>query len=251
MKQNASNDEKPERYHLRDYLLSALFPPRCHLCGERFNPCYNDGENVFFGEEPVRCPYCFDCTQTLSRLYHPIYRRMDEDTVHRWLFDYNEETVQKLIFHIKFCNCPACHAFVGKSVTYAIRKFCPDAEAVVGIPRSVPLMKKYAFDQTEKILEQYSEMPNGVPIIDALYRDPNTSQEQKGLSFRERRFNAFRSLRLRDGIKLPKSVCVLDDIVTTGSTAEAAAYLLRKGGAQKLSFLFLTAAEKIEYDEEI
>lgn len=238
-------DEPIECYRIRDYFLSALFPMRCHLCDERFNPAYESGESVFFGEEPIRSTLCLDCTGVLSDLYHPRERIVNENTVYRYLFDYNEETVQKLIFHIKFRNCPACHAFVGNIAAFAIQSRFPDAQAVIGIPRSVPLMKKYGFDQATELLKQYGKMPQSAPILDILCRDPILSQEQKGLSARQRRYNAFRSLRLKKNAVVPKTVCVLDDVVTTGSTAEAAAYLLRKAGAERIDFLFLTAAGNI------
>ncbi len=241
--------EKQTHYRLRDYLLAALFPPRCHLCGERFNPRFNGGESTFFGERPIRSPFCSDCTTALSRLYRPTLRQTKAG-VCRHLFAYSEETVQKLIFHIKFCNCSVCHAFAGTIVACAVERFYPDADAVIGIPRSVPLMKKYGFDQTAEMLKPYQKMPRTAPVLDALYRDPDFSKEQKGLSARERRFNAFRSLRIRNNVRVPHSVCVLDDIITTGATAEAAAYLLQKAGAEKICFLFLAAAERLDYDED-
>ncbi len=241
--------EKQPHFRLRDYLLAALFPQRCHLCGECFNPRFNGGESTFFGERPIRSPFCSDCTTALSRLYRPTLRQTKAG-VYRHLFAYSEETVQKLIFHIKFCNCSVCHVFAGTIVACAVERFYPDADAVIGIPRSVPLMKKYGFDQTAEMLKPYQKMPRTAPILDALYRDPDFSKEQKGLSARERRFNAFRSLRIQNNVRVPHSVCVLDDIITTGATAEAAAYLLQKAGAEKICFLFLAAAERLDYDED-
>lgn len=243
MEKRSRSSKKPGL--LRDCFLSALFPLRCHICDERFNTACGERENVFYGDEPIQSPLCPDCTQRLSALYQPQSRKIDENTDGFGLFEYNEETVRALIYHIKFCRCDACHAFVGQIAARAMLNRFPEAQAVVGIPRSVPLLKQYGFDQTERMLEQYAALPNSAPIREVLYRDKSISVQQKGLSARERRLNAFRSLKLKDGVVLPKTVCVLDDVVTTGSTALAASSLLREAGAEKICFFFLASTERL------
>ena len=73
-----------------------------------------------------------------------------------------------------------------------------------------------------------------------LVRRARSAEQQRGLGLRERKRNvrgAFASARAS-----PTSVCLVDDVYTSGSTAGAAASALRQGGARKVEVVTLARA---------
>jgi predicted amidophosphoribosyltransferase len=78
-----------------------------------------------------------------------------------------------------------------------------------------------------------------LPVAGLLER-VGTSTRQRGLSLGERRRNvrrAFRAVR-----PAPRSVCLVDDVYTSGSTASAAATALRKAGARRVEVVCFARA---------
>jgi predicted amidophosphoribosyltransferase len=79
----------------------------------------------------------------------------------------------------------------------------------------------------------------GVPALDALERI-RTLPRQRGLSLDERRRNVRDSVRARGA--LPAEVCVVDDVYTSGATADACARACRRAGARRIRVVTLARA---------
>ena len=79
-----------------------------------------------------------------------------------------------------------------------------------------------------------------VPVMQRVTRIRNT-RYQPGLGAGERRSNLRGAFRLR-GNTLPDHVLVVDDVVTTGATAEQLTTVLRAGGVRRVSVLAIARA---------
>lgn len=75
--------------------------------------------------------------------------------------------------------------------------------------------------------------------IDALERS-RPLPRQRGLSLDQRRRNVRGSVIARTG--LPAAVCVVDDVYTSGATADACARACRRAGARRVSVITLARA---------
>lgn len=82
---------------------------------------------------------------------------------------------------------------------------------------------------------------HGFEIRRLLARAPGVSQ--KILDLEERRKNLLGKIRLRPGFAVPERVILLDDIFTTGATADACASVLREGGCKEVGVITLAIEE--------
>jgi len=83
----------------------------------------------------------------------------------------------------------------------------------------------------------------GLPVGDVLRRTRRASR-QRGLSRTERRRNVAGAFRARDG-PMPRSLCVVDDVYTTGATASAAASALRAAGVRTIHVVTLARTARL------
>ena len=82
-----------------------------------------------------------------------------------------------------------------------------------------------------------------LPVGDVLVRARRT-EHQRGLSRTERRRNVAGAFRARRG-PLPRSLCVIDDVYTTGATVSAAASALRAAGAREVHVVTLARTVRL------
>lgn len=79
----------------------------------------------------------------------------------------------------------------------------------------------------------------GVPVADLLRR-VGALPRQRGLALADRRRNARGSVVARG--EAPRRVCLVDDVYTSGATADACATALRRAGARRVEVVTLARA---------
>ncbi len=226
-------------------LSALLFPERCHLCGERINRTFGY-DDAFFSRQDytVESAFCSNCTEVLTEACRPRVKSGPYGYPYVFLWSYHRELINDLILHVKTHRCRRCHTMLGRIAAHeAARVFPTLPKTATYIPRSVPLMRKYGFDQAKEMLLSFFEIYPDAQFVEPFYRDPRYSREQKNLNRAERIENATMSLKLRKQEEpIPERILVFDDIITSGATADAAAKLLYENGVHNAYFLFLASA---------
>lgn len=78
-----------------------------------------------------------------------------------------------------------------------------------------------------------------LPVLDVLERS-RTLPRQRGLSLAERRRNVRGSVVARDAV--PSEACIVDDVYTSGATADACAAACRRAGARRVRVITFARA---------
>ena len=113
-------------------------------------------------------------------------------------------------------------------------------DAIVPVPLHWLRQWKRGFNQSELLARALSRR-TGIPMVTSLSRARSTSP-QAGLSNQARRRNVTRAFRARpvEG----KCILLIDDVLTTGSTAAACALALKKAGAPRVAVLTVARADR-------
>lgn len=102
------------------------------------------------------------------------------------------------------------------------------ADAIVPVPGSPGALARRGFDHCAMLAAVLGVMTD-LPALETLSGLPR--RDQRHLSRDERARNAGSSIRAIPGASVPSHVLLLDDVMTTGATLDAAARALREAGA--------------------
>lgn len=225
-------------------ILDILFPRRCPVCGEIVRPAGS-----------LICPPCF---RELSFVKSPICKKCGKEIAdetmeycedcmsHRHAFEYGvalvnyDETARASMVQIKYKNKREYLDFYGTAVAVRYEKTIRrmGVDAIVPVPVHRSRLRRRGFNQAEILAEILGERL-GIPVIPDCLERTRKTLPQKELSAMERLKNlsgAFQAGQVPVGVK---SVLLVDDIYTTGSTIEACSRALKKAGAERVYFVVI------------
>lgn len=194
-------------------LVDVLLPTTCPVCGER-------------GSAP--CERCW----RLLRAAPPAPPPTGVD-VCRSLLLY-EGAGRELVARLKYRNARSSIAWFSAGMAELARPFVTVGETVVTwAPTTAPRRRARGFDQAELLARGVARALQ-LPCASLLVRPPGVAQTGRRAAERRHgvRFDA------RAGVAAT-SVLIVDDVITTGATIEAAATALR--GASSTSVIVVTA----------
>jgi len=218
-------------------LFCILFPVKCVCCKTISkdtniicDKCISD-----ITEEAMRnCKYCGKMPY-LCRC-----KKVDniEDVV--FPFFYAGEKIKFAVYAVKKANLYYINEFFAKGMYNSVKSSgrikLDEIDYIAYIPRMKKSLNKYGYNQTKKLaalISRYSGIPH-IPILrcSRLYK-----QEQKSLSRDERILNVKDKFIVRNIEKIDmsgKTILLIDDIVTTGSTLSECARVIKNAGAYKV-----------------
>ena len=204
---------------LRDIAFDLLFPPRCPVCGQVV---------------PVRQVFCPECRQHLVDSRTKREAEWEDCGFSACVFavNYGEETRHAII---RLKGIPDSHEarVFADMLCEAIASAMPDRhfDAVVPVPMTKEKMKKRGHNQAETLARAVAGRLSIPCRADVLLRHEGMAI-QHTLGREERRENALAAYDAVPGASIGGDILLIDDVMTTGATADRCAHLLRSLGAR-------------------
>ncbi len=201
---------------LSDRLLQMIFPVVCPYCG-----CV-----IMHGEEA-----CESCMKKLSSdcIVADIQNSLCVSP-----FEY-DGIFKQAVLNMKFHNKPFYAEAMAVSLFNAFRKEFPDEkpEIITFVPARKKSIRERGYNQSE-LLAKYLSQRLDVPCCNLLVKVKD-NLIQHDLSAQQRKLNVRDVFGLNPEFDVKdKSILIVDDIVTTGSTLHECVEVLRKHGADKV-----------------
>ena len=223
--------------------LDLLFPQRCAGCGAPLAvgtgnvPLCRCCRHTLLAEVRPAAGYCHRCgAAVLPEQDTPCLGCRERELAfvsHEALFDYRG-LLQDVLQEFKFSGCTGLARWFAELLASRIVAGHRDA-VVVPVPARLQRIRRHGYD-TVDLLARHLHDTHRLPVQRLLRR--RRGRQQKGLDFAARRSNLRGRLRL---LRRPSSkpVLLVDDVYTTGATANECAALLLAAGAPSVRVLTL------------
>ena len=249
-----SNNKKTAFASLVEATINTILPPRCAATGEivdiqgAVSP--NFWSELQFIEKPF-CPVCsipfnFEiddnaiCASCLE--CEPMFDKSRSAVV------YNDAS-RRLILNFKFNDKTSfVHTFVPWLIRAGI-ELINDADYIIPVPLHHKKLRERRFNQSALIAHEIAKKTKSNYMPDGLIRTRYTVP-QKGLSRTARNKNIQGAFLINDPYLdefAHKKILLIDDVLTTGSTLNECARILKNAGAKEVNTLTIARVTKEEF----
>ena len=229
----------------RDALVDLVFPPCCLACrraiAEADALCAACWSGIRFIERPfcerLGTPFAQDLgseglVSPEAIANPPVYARA------RAVAHFDEGPVRRLVHRLKYGDRLELAKTMGSWMARAGDEILSEADLLVPVPLHRGRLVTRGFNQSVLLARAVSARC-GVPVdVDALTRVKSTPP-QVGLSRTQRALNVQGAFRVeRDQTALEgRAIVLVDDVLTSGATLNAASRALLRGGARRVDVL--------------
>jgi len=211
------------------WLTNLLFPPKCVLC-----------RKILQKQETDLCRSCREDAPVFTKSKRRI------PFVAQWTgIWYYKGNVRGSIHRYKFANARRYASAYAKLLAAALQKEEMDSFDILSwIPISPSRRRKRGYDQGQLLAEALGEELGCWPV--AVLKKYRNNPPQSGISRQaERRANVLNVYTVTDpGLIRGKRILLVDDVVTTGSTASECGKTLLICGAKEITLATVAVAVK-------
>ena len=181
------------------------------------------------------CKHCGRPTKKETNFCDTCRDNLTEIDLGRSVFSYEGPALQ-MVARYKFYDSRYLREFFASELLALMRREVIYGDAFAFVPMTKKGLKKRGFNQSQYLAEELSRL-TGTPVLDVIKKVHDTPH-QVGLNKSERKENLNGAFALKERkILKGKTVVLVDDVTTTGSTGEVLAKKLKSGGAKKVILL--------------
>ncbi len=220
--------------------LNSLLPVSCGLCNAATGshlplcqPCLN--------ELPVLSTACNSCALPVATAgscgkcqQHPPACEQTEA-----LFLY-QEPLSQLVQQFKFSRKLEYGCLFSSLMAKKILSLSDKPDVIIPVPLHSSRLRSRGFNQSWEIARQLSRI-SGIKASHKFCQRIKKTPLQTGLKASERKRNLRQAFSITENVR-DLHICIVDDVMTTGSTLEAIASELKSAGAERVSGLVVARA---------
>ncbi|MGH8076930.1 MAG: ComF family protein [Lysobacter sp.] len=140
--------------------------------------------------------------------------------------------VDRLLLRFKFHHDLAAGGLLAQLMAQALVT-TPRPDALVAVPLHRARLRQRGYDQALELARPLARAL-GLPLLTNTLRRVRATVAQSRLDAPQRRRNLHGAFAVLPGMALPAHVALVDDVMTTGATLQAAAMTLRRAGVQRV-----------------
>ncbi len=217
------------------FIQSLIFPQSCLVCNQPTQRslalCDSCEQELPYNREcclvcGIPLPgadnlYCANCQSNMPSYDVSHIPLLYREPVNHWIqhFKFNSDLVKAKALSDLFCSSLHKHGF-------------SSFDALIPVPLHPSRIRKRGFNQALWLAKQISQL-TGIPVNNRLVRRHKKTRPQHELKHRQRLNNLKGAFRLADRCHY-KKVIIIDDVVTTGTTVNEIAYLLKSQGVDSV-----------------
>lgn len=216
--------------------LRLFFPEHCGAC----QGFLNLDEQIL----------CHSCEGKLNGLQYSVDEMLSDESPagldHVWSLYRYEEPLKSILTAVKFSGKRRLLKIFRPSLNESAGLFQAetDYEAIIPIPLDRKRFLEREYNQSELIAAMIAKS-DWTRLETGLLKKPHASPAQSRLHRTERLANLYGAFEVRGSKKLTgKSFLLVDDILTTGATAQEAARVLKSRGAKRVDMITLARTER-------
>ena len=215
---------------------------KCLICGDDLKQkqdievCDKCKCNLHFITESECCARCGSVISGQGKFCLNCQKGDTEFDIARSVFIYDGE-IKHLIAGLKYNNKPYISRTLSNYIAQKFTELKWQADLIIPVPLSDARRKWRGYNQAQLLAEGVSDKL-GIPVnTETLVKIKDTDQ-QVNLSSDERRKNLKDCFKVIDKYAVRgKRILLIDDVMTTGSTASACAHELKKAHADRVMVL--------------
>lgn len=227
---------------LYKFILDIIFPNRCPFCDKFIRwdklACDDCIDHLAYADESF-CSRCgkVQCICSRDLYYEKCY-----------VACYYEGLARDGIINLKVKNAINAAEFFADILSTKINADKIKYDMIIPVPMSKKKQAVRGYNQAEEIARFISKRTN-IPVNNIILGKCDSNIEQHTLNAAEREENVKTEFKIKTNIDLhEKNIIICDDVITTGSTLNECAKLIKKLGANKV-ILAVGASTTLKFDK--
>lgn len=237
-------------------ILDALYPDDCNciVCdseiprGSRYVLCDECREKLPYNKGRI-CLRCGKVMENQAKFCLECQNHHKDFDIARSSLIYENEVI-KLVHGLKFHNKKWLSKYMARFMVDTYNENALDADLIVPVPISNERFRERGYNQS-MLLASFIAKEIDIKVYENIIVKTKNNLRQSELSSKERRENVKGCYKVIDKSKIKdKKVLVVDDLLTTGSTASEIAKKLKSAGAKCVYVLAFSSPREKVYTEK-